>query len=413
MKRAIVLSGGGARGAYQFGAWKALKKMRIKYDIVTGTSIGALNGCLMLQNDFKKAKKMWENLNYADVLDRDINIDMNTLKGKTDLFKTYLSAVILRGGMDVKNLETTVMSAIDVKKFYKSKKDFGLITVKLNDLKPLVLIKKEIPEDMLMEYLLASATCYPIFKQREINSQEYIDGGYYDNLPINLAIDLGAEEVIAIDLNALGVTKKIKNENINVKVITPQNKIGSFVAFDAELSRRSIRLGYNDTMKAFNKLKGKLYTFKHFHLEFNLWWNLGKFKKNIESFTNNTLLNVYEKRVIPKNGDDYKEFMNDNLEYLGQVLDIDDSYIYGIFNYHKQLLKGINKIDMVTRKSLEEKIKNGDFKQIFSRQLLLRYLYDKMFTQDKPRVKSDLAGLAVIFPKEFVGALYLYTIGKH
>lgn len=50
MKRAIVLSGGGARGAYQIGVWKALRELNIKYDIITGTSVGALNGALMIQD---------------------------------------------------------------------------------------------------------------------------------------------------------------------------------------------------------------------------------------------------------------------------------------------------------------------------------------------------------------------------
>ena len=48
MKRAIVLSGGGSKGAYQIGVWKALRKMKIKYDIVTGTSIGSVNGIMMV-----------------------------------------------------------------------------------------------------------------------------------------------------------------------------------------------------------------------------------------------------------------------------------------------------------------------------------------------------------------------------
>ena len=46
---AVVLSGGGARGAYEAGVWKALRKLHIKYDIVTGTSIGAINGFMMVQ----------------------------------------------------------------------------------------------------------------------------------------------------------------------------------------------------------------------------------------------------------------------------------------------------------------------------------------------------------------------------
>ena len=49
MKRAVVLSGGGSKGSYEIGVWKALRRLHIKYDIVTGTSIGALNGALMTQ----------------------------------------------------------------------------------------------------------------------------------------------------------------------------------------------------------------------------------------------------------------------------------------------------------------------------------------------------------------------------
>ena len=53
--KALVLSGGGSKGAYQIGAWKALKKLHIKFDIVTGTSVGALNGALVTQKSYRKA----------------------------------------------------------------------------------------------------------------------------------------------------------------------------------------------------------------------------------------------------------------------------------------------------------------------------------------------------------------------
>ena len=59
MKRAIVLSGGGSKGAYQIGVWKALRKLHINYDIVTGTSVGALNSILFVQKDYLKALKLW------------------------------------------------------------------------------------------------------------------------------------------------------------------------------------------------------------------------------------------------------------------------------------------------------------------------------------------------------------------
>ncbi len=51
---ALVLGGGGAHGAYQIGVWQALKEHDINFEIITGTSVGALNGALILQADMKK-----------------------------------------------------------------------------------------------------------------------------------------------------------------------------------------------------------------------------------------------------------------------------------------------------------------------------------------------------------------------
>ena len=68
-KVGIVLSGGGARGSYQIGVWKALNKLKIKYDVVTGTSVGALNGLLFVQKDYKKAYKIWKNIGYDFLFD--------------------------------------------------------------------------------------------------------------------------------------------------------------------------------------------------------------------------------------------------------------------------------------------------------------------------------------------------------
>ena len=59
MKQALVLSGGGARGAYQIGVWKALEELNIKCNIVTGASIGSINGALYTQGALKEAEKLW------------------------------------------------------------------------------------------------------------------------------------------------------------------------------------------------------------------------------------------------------------------------------------------------------------------------------------------------------------------
>ena len=51
----LVLEGGGAKGAYQIGAWKALKEAGVRIRAVAGTSVGALNGALICMGDLEQA----------------------------------------------------------------------------------------------------------------------------------------------------------------------------------------------------------------------------------------------------------------------------------------------------------------------------------------------------------------------
>ena len=67
----LVLEGGGAKGAYQIGAWKALKEAGVKINAVAGTSVGALNGALICMDELEMAQQMWSNLTYSQVMDVD------------------------------------------------------------------------------------------------------------------------------------------------------------------------------------------------------------------------------------------------------------------------------------------------------------------------------------------------------
>ena len=64
----LVLEGGGAKGAYQIGAWRALKEAGVKIKGVAGTSVGALNGALICMDDYENAKKVWENITYSKIM---------------------------------------------------------------------------------------------------------------------------------------------------------------------------------------------------------------------------------------------------------------------------------------------------------------------------------------------------------
>ena len=65
MKQAIALAGGGTKGAYQVGAWKAMRALGIPFDIVTGTSIGSVTAALMVQGDFDRAEEEYRALDEA------------------------------------------------------------------------------------------------------------------------------------------------------------------------------------------------------------------------------------------------------------------------------------------------------------------------------------------------------------
>ena len=68
MKQAIALAGGGTKGAYQVGAWKAMRELGIPFDIVTGTSIGSVTAALMVQGDFDRAWELWTHITEEQIM---------------------------------------------------------------------------------------------------------------------------------------------------------------------------------------------------------------------------------------------------------------------------------------------------------------------------------------------------------
>ena len=67
----LALEGGGARGAFHMGAVKALLEAGYQFDGVAGTSIGALNGALIVQGDFEAGYRMWESLSNSLIFEVD------------------------------------------------------------------------------------------------------------------------------------------------------------------------------------------------------------------------------------------------------------------------------------------------------------------------------------------------------
>lgn len=266
--KGLALEGGGGKGSYQIGAYIALKELGFNFDMVAGTSIGSLNAAMIVQNDDYLAKKIWLESDSEIVgisknivkLYKDFKIDKENIKTTVKEIKS----IIDNKGLDISKYKETIEKYVNEEKIRKSKMNYGLVTVRLKDLKPLELTINEIEEGKLSEYILASSYL-PGFKfDKIINDSFYLDGGFSNNLPITLLEQNGCNDIIAIKINGIGPIKKKINDTTKVIEITPTKNTGPVVMFDNNDLKKNYYMGYYDTLLYFNKLDGFIYYFKKF-----------------------------------------------------------------------------------------------------------------------------------------------------
>lgn len=283
----LVLEGGGAKGSYEIGACKALKELGVEIDGVVGTSIGAINGAMIVQGDLERAYELWYNITPSDVLevnDRDFKklMSMNIRTKDIPRFAGKLVKIIRNKGFDTQNIRKLLEANIDEKKIRESNMDYGIVTVSLTDKKPMELFKEDIPEGKITDYIMASAY-HPAFKLEKVDGKLFIDGSFHDNLPVKLLYEKGYRNIIAIRLYAIGRVRKVKEKDLEITYIEPSEKLCHTLDFTNRGSRRNLLLGYYDTIKVFKNLKGEKY-----YIE----------PKNNEEFFLNYLLSIDAKKVL-------------------------------------------------------------------------------------------------------------------
>lgn len=404
--KALVLGGGGAKGSYEVGVFKALRKLHMKFDIVTGVSIGSINGAFYVANEYKKCLKMWQKITTSDLFDVAIGSKMS--KEDIKLLVKQMSS----GGISFSNAYNFLKKNINEEKVRKSKIDYGLVTVSLTNKKPRFLTKEQIPYGKLVDYICASSICYPFVHAQDINDESFIDGGFYDGIPINLAIDMGATEILAVDLSVLAINKKPKDKNIKVDVIKMKDKTPLTLTFTKEYADKNIKYGYNDTMKHFNKLDGNIYTFKKNDLD----KSYNELNKYFIEILKSTILNEPKNKIVNelfsiakinklfvkiKYNHDFKEEVEEALEHLGILFDIPTENIYSIKKYNRMLVKKVKELDYIKiNKNLKDKF-------------LIGYMYNKyMKNENKEEIIKEMYNLSLIFPREYLCTVYLIAISK-
>ena len=263
----IVLDGGGARGAYQIGAWKALKEAGVKVCAVAGTSVGALNGAMICMDDVEKAEQVWSELTFSKVMDVD-DAWMERLFDRENKFTEVISEVwdkLLEGGVDITPLREMIHELVDEEQIRRCGKEFCLITFSVSEWKKLDLSIRDIPEGQLEDFLLASA--YLIgFKNEKLHGKHYVDGGLVNNLPLESLVERGYKNIIEIRIYGPGVVRYVKMPEDGCKYeIGPRVSLGSIIEFDSRRSVRNMKIGYYDAKRVIYGLEGRIYYLEQNH----------------------------------------------------------------------------------------------------------------------------------------------------
>lgn len=258
----LVLSGGGAKGVYHLGVWKALKELGIEVRAFIGTSIGAVIAGLLAQGIEDSLDDLSESITVDSIIalpetfveEGKISVHRESLSKAIDLFRSLVE----NKGLDTGPLRQLLLSRIDEEAIRSSGKDLGIVTINLSDFKPRELFIEEMEEGTIIDYLMASAA-FPGFHQPDIKGKKYMDGGIFDNIPYTMARQRGYRRIIVSDISGLGWNRRPEIEGSLTVYIKNSIAMGGVLDFDRGFMKDFERLGYLDTMRVFGRLKGYSY----------------------------------------------------------------------------------------------------------------------------------------------------------
>ena len=333
---AIALEGGGAKGGYEIGVWQALDEAGIKYNAVSGTSVGALNGGLMAMRDLPRAIDAWNNMKLGKVIELDEEQEENLSRafngdiGLDDVQRLIPEAleIIKNRGLDVAPLRAWVREVVDAKAIKESDVELYIATVSITDRKALEVKVNDLPEDQICDMLLASAY-HPTFKLEKLGGKFYTDGGFVDTLPLHALVTNGYKDIIAVRIPGIGHNRRFKMpDDVNVTYIATNADLGGVLNFDAEQSRRDMAIGYLDAKRVLYGLYGK-----HYYIERSMT-DREALNMLLDSLETGVNLRQFCERDLPRVArhldaeGDYYELLIAVLEDAAEKQNIDNMRIY-------------------------------------------------------------------------------------
>jgi NTE family protein len=234
--KALVLSGGGGRGAYHVGVLRFLEEHEWFADVVVGTSIGAVNGAALASGHRAHSLwSLWQRLRTKDVQ----KPNLNPLSGSFLLDTAPLRETLQREGWVNYERINSDDAAVHLR-VTATEVNTGRLHVFGNsdDVYPSRMRREQIG----LDHIIASCSIPIVYPATQLQGTLYWDGATVANTPLGPAIDAGAEEIIVVimtpwDANGQHKLKKPGNLLIAASTTLEWALLASFQA-DLKLFRR-------------------------------------------------------------------------------------------------------------------------------------------------------------------------------
>ena len=209
-KVGLVLSGGAARGLAHVGVLKALEEQGIHIDAIAGTSMGAVIGGLYASGyKIDELEKLALSIDWQEALSDAPEREDVPFRRKQDdrdfLVKQKLSfrddgslglpLGVIQGQNLALLLESLLAHSSDVRDFDKLPIPFRAVATDIVNGEKVVFRKGHLPQ-----VIRASMSIPAVFAPVEINGQLLVDGGMVDNIPVDVAREMGVDMVIVVDI---------------------------------------------------------------------------------------------------------------------------------------------------------------------------------------------------------------------
>lgn len=262
MKHALVLGGGGSRGSYTIGALTTLIEQKKTFDLVTGTSIGAIVGAVYAMAKPIDLRAVIDSFTSDSIANNLFAFPerKDSLKVTPFVFNDYVAA-FQKNGPSVAPLKENFEKIFDFEAFQASKMDFACLAADLTKNEPAVFKKADLKtKDDVTNAVLASAAYFPAFSMYPINGRYYVDGGFLNVTLGKIALSMGGQDLSIIALTDPEGHLEYEEANTSL-LIRPILRLAPFLDFSPDKLKRQIVQGRLEALKFMNLAPGYIYTF--------------------------------------------------------------------------------------------------------------------------------------------------------